>query len=81
MDECGDFTSCTGGGIKERGIKVHDFIGISSLIEENFIPNENREVIIKDIDLNSEYFFESVIAFEISLSNSSILRIDHLYGL
>ena len=63
MDECGDFTSCTGGGIKERGIKVHDFIGVSPLIEENLIPNENGEVIIKDIDLN-EYSFLHVLCFD-----------------
>lgn len=72
MDECGDFTSSTGGGIKERGIKIHDFIGISPLIEENLIPNENREVIIKDIDLNEYSFLHGLCFDNISCSEDCI---------
>ena len=50
-------------GIGERGIKIHDFINISPYIKENLIPNENGEVIIKDIDLN-EYSFLHVLCLD-----------------
>ena len=58
--ECGE-----GGFIDEekKGIKVHDFINVSPFIKENLIPNENGEVIIKDIDL-SEYSFLHILCFD-----------------
>ena len=61
-DECEDNY---GGYYDEsrRGIKVHDFINISPFIKENLIPNENGEIIIKDLDLN-EYSFLHILCFD-----------------
>ena len=50
-------------GYKAGGIKVHDFINMSPFIKENLVPNENGEVILKDIDLN-EYSFLHVLCFD-----------------
>ena len=49
--------------IEGKEIKVHDFINVSPLIEENLIPNENGEVILKDIDLK-EYSFLHILCFD-----------------
>ena len=49
--------------MEDKGIKVHDFINVSPLIEENLIPNENGEVIIKDIDLK-EYSFLHILCLD-----------------
>jgi len=51
------------GGINAGGIKVHDFINMSPFIKENLVPNENGEIILKDIDLN-EYSFLHVLCFD-----------------
>ena len=52
-----------GFGAHERGIRVHDFINVSPYIEENLVPNDNGEVIIKDLDLN-EYSFLHILCFD-----------------
>ena len=49
--------------MEDTRIKVHDFINVSPLIEENLIPDENGEVIIKDIDLK-EYSFLHILCFD-----------------
>ena len=61
--KCGGGFPADGFGSLERGIRVHDFINVSPLIEENLIPNEKGEIIIKDIDLN-EYSFLHVLCFD-----------------
>ena len=57
---------CCDGGIpfeNEKGIKVHDFINVSPYIEENLIPDENGDIIIKNINLD-EYSFLHVLCFD-----------------
>ena len=49
--------------MEEKGIKVHDFINVSPFIQENLIPDEKGEVIIKDLDLN-EYSFLHILCFD-----------------
>ena len=44
-------------------ITIHDFINIPPLIEENLIPDEKGEIIIKDIDLD-EYSFLHILCFD-----------------
>ena len=68
MDAC--YSKCCkealfdrGFGAHERGIRVHDFINVSPYIEENLVPNDNGEVIIKDLDLN-EYSFLHILCFD-----------------
>ena len=60
---CAKYGEGAGFSEHERGIKVHDFINVSPYIEENLIPNENGEVIIKDIDLD-EYSFLHVLCLD-----------------
>ena len=50
-------------GTRDRGIKVHDFINTSPYIEQNLIPNEKGEVIIKNVDLK-EYSFLHILCFD-----------------
>ena len=48
--------------IRDNEIKIHDFINISPYIEENLIPDENGEIIIKkDLD---EYSFLHILCFD-----------------
>jgi len=63
MDACCMRDGGFGIGYNDGGIKVHDFINVSPFIEENLVPNEKGEVIIKDIDLN-EYSFLHVLCFD-----------------
>ena len=44
-------------------IKIHDFINISPYIKENLIPDENGEIIIKDIALD-QYSFLHILCFD-----------------
>ena len=44
-------------------ITVHDFINTSPYIKENLIPNENGEIIIKEVDLK-EYSFIHILCFD-----------------
>ena len=62
-DDCWDMRYGSGADQYEKGIKVHDFINVPPYIEENLIPNENGEVIIKDIDLK-EYSFLHILCFD-----------------
>ena len=61
--------NATGSSYMDRGLKddktiiIHDFINVSPYIEENLIPDEKGEIIIKDIDLN-EYSFLHVLCFD-----------------
>ena len=48
---------------KDMGIKVHDFINVSPYVKENLIPDENGEIIIKDLDLN-EFSFIHILCFD-----------------
>ena len=48
---------------RPKGIIIHDFINTSPYIKENLIPNENGEIIIKDINLK-EYSFMHIICFD-----------------
>ena len=44
-------------------IFIHDFINISPFIEDNLIPDENGEIILKDINLE-EYSFLNILCFD-----------------
>ena len=44
-------------------IFVHDFLNISPLIKDNLIPDENGEIILKDIDLK-DYSFLNILCFD-----------------
>ena len=59
-DEC--YTSASG-MTGDNNIKLHDFINMSPFVQENLVPNENGEIIIKDIDLN-EYSFIHILCFD-----------------
>jgi hypothetical protein len=48
---------------QQKLITVHDFINTSPYIKENLIPNENGEIIIKDINLK-EYSFLHIICYD-----------------
>ena len=48
---------------QQKLITVHDFINTSPYIKENLIPNENGEIIIKDINIK-EYSFLHIICFD-----------------
>ena len=48
---------------RDEMIRVHDFINISPYIEQNLTPDENGEVIIKNVDLK-EYSFLHILCFD-----------------
>ena len=48
---------------EDKTIKIHDFINVSPYIEDNLIPDENGEIIIKDINLE-EYSFLHILCFD-----------------
>ena len=60
MDTC-----CTmaRGMMNDNDIKLHDFINQSPFVAENLVPDENGEIIIKDLDLN-EYSFIHILCFD-----------------
>ena len=47
----------------QNKIRIHDFINVSPYIKENLIPDDNGEIIIKNIDLN-EYSFLHILCFD-----------------
>ena len=48
---------------RSNTINIHDFINVSPYMKENLIPDENGEIIIKDIDLD-EYSFLHILCFD-----------------
>ena len=48
---------------REKGIKVHNFINTFPYIRQNLIPNENGEIIIKNINLK-DYSFLHILCFD-----------------
>ena len=60
MDTCGTMARDM---MNDNNIKLHDFINQSPYVEENLVPNENGEIIIKDLDLN-EYSFIHILCFD-----------------
>ena len=64
-EECCDMDGFGGRRFEgeERGIRVHDFINVSPLIEENLIPDEKGEISIKNVDLE-EYSFLHILCFD-----------------
>ena len=48
---------------EDNNIRIHDFINVSPYIEENLIPDDKGEIIIKDLDLK-EYSFLHIICFD-----------------
>ena len=64
MDMCANRSAYRGMGFREyKTIKIHDFINVSPYIEDNLIPDENGEIIIKDLDL-AEYSFLHILCFD-----------------
>ena len=62
--ECADTSAYMDRGFHEdKTIKIHDFIDVSPYIEENLIPDEKGEIIIKDINLD-EYSFLHILCFD-----------------
>ena len=60
MDTC---RTMARGMMNVNNIKLHDFINQSPFVAENLVPNENGEIIIKDLDLN-EYSFMHILCFD-----------------
>ena len=60
MDTC---RTMARGMMNDNNIKLHDFINQSPFVAENLVPNENGEIIIKDLDLN-EYSFMHILCFD-----------------
>ena len=63
--ECGagGFGMYCGNGIRNSEIITHDFISIPPLIMTNLFPDENGNIIIKNLNLD-DYFYLDVIGFD-----------------